>query len=292
MVTPGLTDLSVQIRTNSEFTDFLTWHKSVFCFQQTMLCNGGLMGYYDHFRLACSDSRQSITSKAAPASPKKHSELLREFGGLYNWSFKKSIYSALRVPGSMENFDYQNQIMHYDLHYRPICGGNPGLAFTLTDAAFRSSEEIDLNSAFVLQLAQSGILSIRLSLPDKKDFVGLVVALFTTENDFIFRHYPIFRHSPKVDADIATLRHDIWLRELQRNIDGGLILRLGGDQPGARLGHMKADKSKKWSRAPLSIEEVAAMGLPTMAAFVSDRSTMDLGHDLKQTSTETLVRSE
>jgi hypothetical protein len=116
--------------------------------------------------------------------------------------------------------------MCYDLHYRPICGGNPGLTFTLTDAAFRSSEEIYSNSAFVLQLAQSGILSIRLSLPDKKDFVGLVVALFTTENDFIFRHYPIFRHSPKVDVDIATLRHDIWFLELQRNINGGLIFRL------------------------------------------------------------------
>ena len=128
--------------------------------------------------------------------------------------------------------------IRYKSRLVPNCSRHPGLAFTLTDAAFRSSEEIDSNSAFVLQLAQSGILSIRLSLPDKKDFVGLVVALFTTENDFIFRHYPIFRHSPKVDADIATLRHDIWLRELQRNIDGGLILRLGGDQPGARLGRV------------------------------------------------------
>jgi len=30
---------------------------------------------------------------------------------------------------------------------------------------------------------------------------------------------------------------------------------------------MKANKSKKWSWAPLSNEEVTAIGLPTMSAF-------------------------
>jgi hypothetical protein len=233
----------------------------------TLLRDGGLTDRYDHPRLACSDFKQSITSKVAPASQKKRSELLHGFSDLYNWSLEKSIYSALRVQGGMENFDYQNQIMCYDLHYRPTCGGNPGLAFTLADAAFRSSDEIQSNAAFVLQLGRSGLLSIRLSLQDERDFVGLVVALFTTENDFIFRHYPIFRHSPEIDAGIATLRHDIWLLELQRNIDSGLIFRMGGDQPGARLGRMKANKSKEWSWAPLSNGEVTAIGLPTTTAL-------------------------
>jgi len=106
-----------------------------------------------------------------------------------------------------------------------------------------------------------------MSLQDEKDFVGRVVALLTTENDFIFHHYPIFRHSPEIDAGIATLRHDVWLLELQRNIDSGLIFRMGGDQPGARLGRMKANKSKEWSWAPLFNGEVTSIGLPTMRAL-------------------------
>ncbi|KIM81872.1 hypothetical protein PILCRDRAFT_493188 [Piloderma croceum F 1598] len=91
------------------------------------------------------------------------------------------LYKMLRITGGMENFHYRNQIMCYDLHYRPTCGGNPGLAFTLADAAFRSSEEIESNAAFVLQLAQSTLSSTRLSLQGKKEFVGLGRSLHSRE---------------------------------------------------------------------------------------------------------------
>jgi hypothetical protein len=191
-------------------------------------------------------------------------ELFREFIQLYKWSFEKSVYSALRVQGGMDNFDYQNKVILYDLRYRPNCGGNPGFSFTLTNAAFRLKEEIDPDAAFVLQLAQSSLLSRQLALQDKKDFIGLMVAHYITDDDVVFHHYEIYHHAPKFEACIARLCHDVWLLELQRHIENGLIFRRQGDQLGARLGRMKADKSK-WFWAPLSNEEVLAMELLTLS---------------------------
>jgi hypothetical protein len=165
----------------------------------------------------------------------------------------------------MDNFDYRNKVIVYDLRYRANCGGNPGLAFTLSNAAFLAKEEIQPNAAFVLQLAQSELLSRQLALQDQKDFVGLMVALYATENDFVFHFHEIYHHSPVFEESVAKLRHDVWLMELQTNIENGYIFRPQGNQPAARLGRMKVDKSK-WSWVPMSDEEVTAMGLSTVTA--------------------------
>lgn len=219
------------------------------------------------YRFPCRDLRQSASSKNLP-SPKTPGELLREFTELYRWSLDKSIYSALRVQGGMDNFDYHNKVMVYDLRYRAEFGGNPGLSFILADAAFRSKDEIDPNAAFTLLLGQSALLSRQLTLQrTEKDFVGLVVALYQIEGDFVFLHHEIYRHTPKFEESVAQLCHDVWLAELQKNIQHGFIFstKMQGDLPGARLGRMKLVKSK-WSWVPLSNEEVSSLGLATMSS--------------------------
>lgn len=215
-------------------------------------------------RLPCRDLRESVASDVAPTSTNRH-DLLCEFADLYKWSFQKSIYSALRVQGGMDSFDYQNTVMWYDLRYNVDCGGNPALSFSVLDAAFRPTEEIPANPAFVLRLSQSQLLSQQLALQGQEDFVGLVIAFCATENDFVFDIHEIYRHSPKIEPVIAKIHHDGWLLGLQRNIQSGFVFRPQDDQDGARLGRMKPDKSK-WSWVPVSDKEPTSIGLPTMAA--------------------------
>lgn len=190
--------------------------------------------------------------------------LLREFTELYGWSLEKAIYSALRVQGGMDNFNYSEKLMLFDLRYRADCNGNPGLAFTVENAVFCPKEEISLNAAFVLQLARSELMSREMALRAEKDFVGLMVTLYVTEDDFVLGANEIYHHSPRFEKCIVQLRHDIWLQELQRNVQNGCIFRVQEGDVAATLGRMKVDKSR-WAWTPLSEEEITALGLQTIS---------------------------
>jgi hypothetical protein len=115
------------------------------------------------------------------------------------------------------------------------------------------------------------LLSRQLALRNEKDFVGLV-ALNMNEDDFILHYHKIYHHSPAFEASVVKLRRDVWLPELQKNIENGFIFRMEGDQVVARLGCMKVDKSG-WSWLPLSEEEVRAMGLQTMSDGITGRGS-------------------
>ena len=197
-------------------------------------------------------------------SHERRSELLREFVKLYKWSFEKSIYSALRVQGGMDNFDYRNKVISFDLRYRKNCGGNPGLSFTVANAAFCAKEEIQATPAFILQMAHSNLISKHLALQGEKDFVGLMVALYKTDSDFVFHFHEIYHHSPVMEESIVQLRHDIWLEELKKNVENGYIF-MQRDSCVATLGRMKVHRSK-WSWVPMSEGEIEAMGLQTLSA--------------------------
>lgn len=229
---------------------------------------GSMKRYADGLisRMACRDLKRAIVLNRAPVSLQSREDLLREFVELYQWSFERSIYFALRVQGGMDHFDYQNNVIVYDLRYREYCGGNAGLAFTLTDAAFRSRDEISANAAFILQFGQSKLLSMQLALQDKKDFVGVMVALYITEDDFFFRFHRIYHHPTWFEEKVSKLRHDLWMVELQFNIENGFIFRMlgEGDEPVARLGRMKLE-ADKWAWMPLSNEEVKASGMRPMS---------------------------
>lgn len=216
----------------------------------------------------CRELKAIASSNVVPVPRHSQDELLREFAEIYKWSFEKSIYSALRVQGGMDKFDYQNQVMIFDLRKRKNNGGNPGLAFTITDAAFRSKDDIKPNAASVLQGLQSKLLSMQLALRDKKDFVGLMAVLYYVTKDlFILDFNQIYHHSPQFEAGVSELRQDMWLWELQINVSNGFIFRMLGEESGyaARLGRMKADGSK-WTWQPMSDEEISVMGLQTMSA--------------------------
>jgi len=219
----------------------------------------------DEIRLVCRGSRQSNATKTSPSLTR--SELLREFTRLYKWTFQRAVHSALRVQGGMANFDYSGMVMSVDLRYRTDCDGNPGIAFSVENAAFRPRAEINPNAAFVLDMARSLLFSkqMKLRLAHGDKFVGLMNVLYTTEDDFVFGHQEIYHHAPWFEESVAKLRHDTWLPELQRTIQEEFIFRPQDDSGTARLGRMKKDKSK-WSWAPLTEEEVVAMGLPTMSA--------------------------
>jgi hypothetical protein len=199
--------------------------------------------------------------------PSSH-DLLCQFARLYTWSFQKAVYSALRVQGGMEKFDYSNKLMFIDLWHRPECQGNPGLSFIVQNASFIPKEDISPNQSFVLQLAQSALLTKKMALRCQEGFVDLLVVLFAMKDDFIFESQPIYRHSATFEESVAKINHNVWLRELQCSVTNGFVYRMQEDST-ARLGRMKVDGSK-WSWVALSDAEVKAIGLPTMSEMGID----------------------
>lgn len=208
-------------------------------------------------RLACQDLTTAVVLKTVPSS----SDLLREFANLYVWSFEKAAYSALRVQGGMEKFDYSNKLMFIDLRYRPECQGNPGLSFFVQNASLISKDDISPNHSLALQMTQSTLCTKKAALCGKEDFVDLLVVLFAMKDNFIFEFQPVYRHSATFEENVAKINHGVWLRELQCNVANGCIFRVQEDLT-ARLGRTKFNGSK-WSWAALSDAEVKAMGLRT-----------------------------
>jgi hypothetical protein len=194
--------------------------------------------------------------------PSSH-DLLYQFSQLYKWSLEKAGYSALRLQGGKENFDYSNKLMFIDLRYRPECQGNPGLSFTVQNASLISKADLRDNHSFALQFGQSAILTKKMALRHSDDFIDLLVVLFATKDDFIIGYQAIYRHSADLEECVAQINHDVWLGELQKSVDSGFVFRLQEDST-ARLGRMKFN-GLEWSWAALSDAEVKSLGLATIS---------------------------
>jgi hypothetical protein len=199
--------------------------------------------------------------------PLRERQILREsFYEAHQWSFEKAIRTAVRLRGGVDKFDFKNHFIRFDLRYRPDCGGNPSVAFNITRAAiipFSADQSPETRAVLeASRLTREAEEAKRKAT--EEDFVGLFLVLHMMEDYGEWFTTLLHREPPmlKTLLDQSPIPHTMWLLELQRTVDLGIIYgQLEENDIFWKLGYLKK-RGSKWRWEPMSSEELVALGLP------------------------------
>jgi hypothetical protein len=179
-------------------------------------------------------------------------------------AFQKAIHCEIFLRGGVDNFDFKRHYMEFDVRLRSDCGGNPGIAFTVENAAIRPLSEI--RAVAKKQAALDAGRATRDAneahfRATQAEFVGLFMALYHFEGYGFWQPHPLHR-TPTFDAHLRQLHPEMWLRELQNTVEMGIVFRkTSPNDPVQKFGRIKKVRSE-WNWVQLTSQELVQLGMP------------------------------
>jgi hypothetical protein len=196
---------------------------------------------------------------------KERINLLNDFKEAHARAFGKAIHCEILLRGGVDNFDFKRHYMKFDLRFRRDCGGNPGVAFSVENAEIRPLSEIDSRPGYKASL-EAGQANDDASAAHfkatKQSFVGLFMVLYCMEGYGLWQANELCHTDPTFDAALKRLHPELWLRELQKTVEMGMVFRkTNPDDLGQKFGRIKR-VGLRWKWVQLTPQELVEIGMP------------------------------
>jgi hypothetical protein len=174
--------------------------------------------------------------------------LFHHFRHSHIWSFQRAVYYAVLMQGGLKQFDFNTQCILFDVRYRPECGGNPSLAYTVLDVNITALDDLLVE----LPSLQTVIAANKPALDDTKlhrsknnpNFSGFLASIYRWKEFggyFISHPTPLYR-DPEIEIRAPYMRacHE-WKEDLQKATGAGIVYQRLEEHGRFKAGSMKIE---------------------------------------------------
>jgi hypothetical protein len=168
----------------------------------------------------------------------------------------------------VKNFDFENHCMCFEFRYRPECGGNPSLAFSVLDVNIRPLADVlteDPSIARVMEASRPETESIiarrKKTIPD---FAGLFPSVYRCRDmgDFALSHPTPIHDNHRMLAHVPYMRVcREWKEDLRKVTEAGTVYQRTEENGRWKAGHFEKERSK-WRWIAYTSKELVEHGMP------------------------------
>ncbi|KAJ7174179.1 hypothetical protein C8R43DRAFT_943794 [Mycena crocata] len=190
--------------------------------------------------------------------------LLTDFIEAHECTFRSAFSSALILEGGIDNFPYEKRGIVVMLRYRPDCGENPSVAYSVLSYTWVTSDEMAARFGYKIEPMDRAMDARAQAVAGYR---GLLRVYFRMEDNIVQEMYPQTApqglHAVLHQAAIANIDHTKWIERVQQFVNDGLVMRAPGEfEAVMQLGRLKMKKGK-WVWVQLTKAELLEFGYPS-----------------------------
>lgn len=204
-----------------------------------------------------------------PKSFPSHGERIRlfhHFRHSHIWSFQRAVAYPVLMRGGVNRFDFKTHCIFFDVRFRPECGGNPSLAYSILDVTISTLDDILARHPGLQAVmdANKPALDYTILYRSKTvpNFAGFLPSVHRwKEYGGYFISHPT-HYDPEIEIRAPYMRacHE-WKEGLQKATEAGIVYQHLEEHGRWKAGSLKMERSK-WRWNEFTSEELVKLGFP------------------------------